>query len=55
MISLEVLKNDEANIVSQIAQLQGALAYNRQQQEFLKKKQEEQESEELNPAAERDE
>ena len=55
MITLENLKADEANLVaqinqlqgavSQLAQAQGALAYNRQMQAFVAKRQQEQKSE----------
>ena len=41
-ITLDVLKNDEKSIMSQIGQLQGALAYNKQQQSFLEGKERDQ-------------
>jgi uncharacterized membrane protein YgaE (UPF0421/DUF939 family) len=52
IITFETLKNDEANILAQINQLQGALAYNRQQQEFLKKQEEQKSKTEPEPQPE---
>jgi hypothetical protein len=40
-ITLEILKADEANLLAQLGQIQGALSYNRQQQAFLAKADEE--------------
>jgi len=37
-MTIEILKNDERSLQSQLAQIQGALAYNKQLQTFLEEK-----------------